>query len=132
MRKKKQPNPIDVFVGQRIRLRRTMLNISQEKLGGALGITFQQVQKYEKAANRISASRLAQLAETLGIEPAWFFEGAPDGGMHRLQSTDEVMAVMSEFFLLPFAVDLANSYIAIKHNSDRRAIADFARTVASI
>jgi transcriptional regulator with XRE-family HTH domain len=64
---KKQPNPIDIHVGSRIRLRRTMLGMSQEKLGEALGITFQQVQKYEKGTNRVGASRLQNIAAILGV-----------------------------------------------------------------
>lgn len=77
---KKAPNPIDVHVGARVRLRRTMLGISQEKLGREIGLTFQQVQKYEKGINRIGASRMVQICRALSAQPAWFFEGAPDMG----------------------------------------------------
>jgi transcriptional regulator with XRE-family HTH domain len=70
---KKKPNPIDIHVGSRIRLRRNMLGMSQEKLGESLGITFQQIQKYEKGANRLSGSRLVQAAEAVGVTPAYFF-----------------------------------------------------------
>jgi transcriptional regulator with XRE-family HTH domain len=77
---KKRPDPIDVHVGARVRTRRMMVGLSQEKLGDALGLTFQQVQKYEKGANRIGPSRLARIAATLGAPVAWFFEGAPSGG----------------------------------------------------
>ena len=75
---KKKPNPIDIHVGSRVRLRRSMLGMSQEKLGDSLGITFQQVQKYEKAANRMGASRLQAIATILGVPVSFFFEGAPD------------------------------------------------------
>src|SRR6202040_776074 len=74
---KKIPNPIDRHVGSRVRMRRVMLRMSQEKLGEALGLTFQQVQKYEKGTNRIGASRLQQISRTLDVPPAYFFEGAP-------------------------------------------------------
>lgn len=74
---KKTPNPIDRYVGSRVRMRRVILGMSQEKLGEALGLTFQQVQKYEKGANRIGASRLQQISRTLDVPPAFFFEGAP-------------------------------------------------------
>jgi transcriptional regulator with XRE-family HTH domain len=74
---KKIPNPIDRYVGSRVRMRRVILGMSQEKLGEALGLTFQQVQKYEKGANRIGASRLQQISRTLDVPPAFFFEGAP-------------------------------------------------------
>src|SRR5690606_2538259 len=74
----KKPNPIDVHVGSRIRLRRNMLAISQERLGEGLGITFQQIQKYEKGTNRVGASRLQAIASILNTPVAFFFEGAPD------------------------------------------------------
>src|SRR5689334_8058350 len=74
---KKAPNPIDKHVGSRVRMRRMMLSMSQEKLGDALGLTFQQVQKYEKGTNRIGASRLQQISNILQVPVAFFFEGAP-------------------------------------------------------
>src|SRR5436853_7934573 len=74
---KKAPNPIDKHVGSRVRMRRMMLSMSQEKLGDALSLTFQQVQKYEKGANRIGASRLQQIARILQVPVSFFFEGAP-------------------------------------------------------
>jgi transcriptional regulator with XRE-family HTH domain len=69
-----RPNPIDVHVGSRVRLRRTLLGLSQEKLGEAIGLTFQQVQKYERGANRIGASRLYDLARVLDVPVSFFFE----------------------------------------------------------
>ena len=75
MASKKSPNPIDIHVGSRVRLRRMMLGMSQEKLGEHLGITFQQIQKYECAANRMSAARLWQLAEVLEVPVSYFYEG---------------------------------------------------------
>ena len=75
---KKAPNPIDKHVGSRVRMRRMMLAMSQEKLGDALGLTFQQVQKYEKGTNRIGASRLQQISHILQVPVAFFFEGAPN------------------------------------------------------
>src|SRR5512135_1248802 len=74
---KKTPNPIDKHVGSRVRMRRMMLSMSQEKLGDALGLTFQQVQKYEKGTNRIGASRLQQISNILQVPVSFFFEGAP-------------------------------------------------------
>lgn len=73
----KEPNPIDRHVGNRVRMQRILLNMSQEKLGEALGITFQQVQKYEKGINRISASRLQQISQILKVPPSFFFQNAP-------------------------------------------------------
>jgi transcriptional regulator with XRE-family HTH domain len=69
-----KPNPIDVHVGARVRLRRTLLGMSQEKLGDAIGLTFQQVQKYERGANRVGASRLYDLARVLDVPVSYFFE----------------------------------------------------------
>ena len=74
---KKKPNPIDIHVGSRIRLRRNMLGMSQERLGENLGITFQQIQKYEKGTNRVGASRLQAIASILSVPVAFFFEDAP-------------------------------------------------------
>ncbi len=71
---KKDPNPIDVFVGSRVRMRRLLIGLSQEKLADGLGITFQQVQKYEKGTNRIGASRLQAIADILGVHPSFFFQ----------------------------------------------------------
>ena len=78
MMAKKAPNPTDKHVGARVRMRRMMLSMSQEKLGDALGLTFQQVQKYEKGANRIGASRLQQIAHILQVPVSFFFDGAPN------------------------------------------------------
>ena len=75
---KKAPNPVDRHVGARLRMRRMMLPMSQEKLGGALGLTFQQIQKYEKGTNRIGASRLQQISQILQVPVSFFFEGAPN------------------------------------------------------
>jgi transcriptional regulator with XRE-family HTH domain len=77
---KKQPNPIDVHVGSRIRLRRTMSGMSQERLGANLGITFQQIQKYERGTNRVGASRLQNIASILNVPVSFFFENAPGQG----------------------------------------------------
>lgn len=74
----KKPNAIDKHVGNQLRLRRNLLNLSQEKLGEKIGVTFQQVQKYEKGLNRIGASRLKTIADALGTDVSYFFDGRPD------------------------------------------------------
>ncbi len=74
-----RPSPIDVHVGGRVRLRRTLMGLSQERLGEALGLTFQQVQKYERGVNRIGASRLFDLARVLDVPIGFFFDDMPDG-----------------------------------------------------
>jgi len=77
--KEGRPSPIDVHVGSRIRLRRTLLGMSQERLGEALGLTFQQVQKYERGVNRVGASRLFDLSRVLDVPISFFFDDMPDG-----------------------------------------------------
>ena len=73
-----KPNPVDIHVGARVRLRRTLLGMSQEKLGEAIGLTFQQVQKYERGANRVGASRLYDLSRVLEVPVSFFFDDMPD------------------------------------------------------
>ncbi len=76
---KKKPNEFDIHVGQRVRMARSMIKMSQERLGELLGVTFQQVQKYEKGTNRIGSSRLVQISQALGKPVSWFFEGLEEG-----------------------------------------------------
>src|SRR3981189_2698671 len=95
MPRTKGPNPIDTHVGSRMRMRRMMLGMSQQKLGDALGITFQQVQKYEKGMNRISASRLQQASHILHVSAPFFFEGAPGG--HKMGKEATSPAYVNEF-----------------------------------
>ena len=78
-----RPHEVDIHVGQRLRLRRTLLGLSQGELGRRVGLTFQQIQKYERGANRIGASRLAEFAEALGVPPGWFFEEMPETPRQR-------------------------------------------------
>jgi transcriptional regulator with XRE-family HTH domain len=75
----KPPNPIDVHVGGRVRMRRIEVDMSQQVLGGHIGLTFQQIQKYEKGMNRVGASRLQQIGRVLEVPASYFFEGAPGG-----------------------------------------------------
>ena len=113
MAKTKISNPIDIHVGSRLRMCRLMLNPSQEKLGRALGITFQQVQKYEKGVNRMGSSRLHQAADILGVTVPFFFEGAtggtykPDGSapspayVNELVSSEDGMRLIKAFARIP-------------------------------
>ena len=82
----KAPNPVDKYVGSRVRMRRIMLGMSQEKLGEALGLTFQQVQKYEKGTNRVGASRLQQISEILQVPVSFLFDGGPSGAVNGAAS----------------------------------------------
>src|SRR6266702_2790302 len=96
--RKKAPNPTDQHVGSRVRMRRLMLGMSQTKLGDALGLTFQQVQKYEKGTNRISASRLQHISNILQVQVPFFFEGAPHvPGQHIGNGASPSPAYVTEF-----------------------------------
>ncbi|TIV73640.1 MAG: helix-turn-helix transcriptional regulator, partial [Mesorhizobium sp.] len=111
---KKKPNPIDIHVGSRIRLRRNMLGMSQEKLGENLGITFQQIQKYEKGTNRVGASRLQAIASILSVPVAFFFEDAPGeetGGGNRGFAEDSSMAFAIEFCGSPEGLQLNRAFV---------------------
>src|SRR4029077_17308920 len=109
MANKKQPNPIDIHVGSRVRLRRMMLGMSQERLGEHLGITFQQIQKYEKGTNRIGASRLQHIARVLTVPVAFFFEDAPG-------TPTETASGMAEPHQTSYVVDFLSSNEGIQLN----------------
>jgi transcriptional regulator with XRE-family HTH domain len=122
---KKAPNPTDKHVGARVRMRRMMLSMSQEKLGDALGLTFQQVQKYEKGANRIGASRLQQISNILQVPVAFFFEGAPHSG-HQSSGMAEAPspAYVSDFLATSDGLALTKAFMRIKDAKLRRRIVD--------
>ena len=127
---KKTPNPIDIHVGSRIRLRRNMISMSQEKLGEALGITFQQIQKYEKGTNRVGASRLQQISNVLGVPVSFFFEDAPGEnqatGMAESQSTGFVV----DFLSSSEGLQLNRAFSRISDPKVRRKIIELVRTLA--
>lgn len=129
---KKKPNPIDIHVGTRVRLRRTMLGLSQEKLGDSLGITFQQIQKYEKGSNRIGASRLQKLSEILKTPISFFFEDAPSssqnmvGGMSESDSPNYVI----DFLSSSEGLQLNKAFANIKDPKVRKKIIDLVRSLA--
>src|ERR1700694_4368281 len=111
---KKVPNPIDKHVGSRVRMRRMMLSMSQEKLGDALSLTFQQVQKYEKGTNRIGASRLQQIANILQVPVSFFFEGAPNmPGHHSSSGMSEAPspAYVSDFLATSDGLSLTKAFM---------------------
>ena len=119
------PNPVDRHVGLRIRLRRRELGLSQERLADAIGLTFQQVQKYERAANRVSASKLWEMSRALSIPVSYFYGGLDDTAM-AAAPRDEVQ----EFLLTPEGVELASSFLKISRSQVRRKILDLVRAVA--
>jgi transcriptional regulator with XRE-family HTH domain len=127
----KAPNPTDRHVGSRVRMRRMMLSMSQEKLGDALGLTFQQVQKYEKGTNRIGASRLQQISNILQVPVAFFFEGAPNNGaaadgMGEAPSP----AYVADFLATSDGLALTKAFMRIKDPKLRRRIVDLVRQMA--
>ncbi|MDB5237819.1 MAG: transcriptional regulator [Candidatus Kaiserbacteria bacterium] len=128
---KKVPNPIDKHVGARVRMRRMMLSMSQEKLGLALNLTFQQVQKYEKGTNRIGASRLQQISNILQVPVSFFFEGAPNmpgytGGMSEAPSP----AYVTDFLATSDGLSIAKSIMRITNPKLRRHFTDMLEAVA--
>jgi transcriptional regulator with XRE-family HTH domain len=130
---KKAPNPIDKHVGSRVRMRRMMLGMSQEKLGDALGLTFQQVQKYEKGTNRIGASRLQQISNILQVPVAFFFEGAPhlEGGPAPLGIEDAPSpAYVSDFLATSDGLSLTKAFMRIPDAKLRRRIVDLVQQIA--
>ena len=126
---RRDPNYIDVHVGARIRMRRQLINMSQERLGELLGITFQQVQKYEKGSNRISASRLFYASKTLGVPVQFFFDGLPGSesgeGLREPGSGDEFTAAM----MSPEGVQLAKAFKEAESSTKRKLIASLARLI---
>ena len=128
---KKAPNPIDKHVGSRVRMRRMMLGMSQEKLGDALGLTFQQVQKYEKGTNRIGASRLQQISLILQVQVSFFFEGAPAPpgmrvGFAEDASPEYVQATLST----SDGLALVKAFARIENAKLRRRVVDLVQEMA--
>ncbi|MDN2578632.1 helix-turn-helix domain-containing protein [Aquibium sp. ELW1220] len=129
---KKKPNPIDIHVGSRVRLRRNMLGMSQEKLGESLGITFQQIQKYEKGTNRVGASRLQAIATILGVPVSFFFEDAPDmpsvaGGGFR---EDNATSYVVDFLNSAEGLQLNRAFVRIADAKVRRRVVDLVKALA--
>ncbi|MEA2953112.1 MAG: hypothetical protein QOJ96_2632 [Alphaproteobacteria bacterium] len=128
---KKTPNPTDKHVGSRVRMRRMMLGMSQEKLGDALDLTFQQVQKYEKGTNRIGASRLQQIGHFLQVPVSFFFEGAPDvPGTTRGMGEAPSPAYIADFLSTSDGLALTKAFMRIKDAKLRRRIVDLVAQIA--
>jgi transcriptional regulator with XRE-family HTH domain len=130
--KAEKPNPVDVHVGARVRLRRTLLGMSQEKLGDAIGLTFQQVQKYERGANRIGASRLYDLSRVLDVPVSYFFEEfgetIPQSGNSE-QSTDGYGA---NPMMKRETLELVRAYLRISDPQIKRRLFELAKALAAI
>ncbi|MEW6437245.1 MAG: helix-turn-helix transcriptional regulator [Pseudomonadota bacterium] len=134
---KKAPNPIDRHVGSRVRMRRILLGMSQEKLGEALGLTFQQIQKYEKGTNRIGASRLQQISRTLNVPPAFFFDGAPsqddpleNGGEHHAVAEPPSSTFILDFIATAEGLHLNKAFARIQDPKVRKRIIDLIASLA--
>jgi transcriptional regulator with XRE-family HTH domain len=129
---KKAPNPIDKYVGSRVRMRRMMIGMSQEKLGEKLGITFQQIQKYEKGTNRIGASRLQQIASVLSVPVSFFFEGAPvPDAAANAGSTPTSPAYVSDFLATADGLALTKAFMKVKDPKVRRRIVDLVEAMVA-
>ncbi|WP_274630492.1 helix-turn-helix domain-containing protein [Arvimicrobium flavum] len=128
----KKPNPIDVHVGGRIRMRRNMLGMSQERLGESLGITFQQVQKYEKGTNRVGASRLQDIASILNTPVSFFFEDAPsrDSIAAPLRAEEGPNASAMEFCTSAEGLMLNRAFVRISNPKTRKRLIDLVKTLA--
>ncbi len=130
-----KPNPIDIHVGSRVRLRRTLLGLSQEKLADAIGLTFQQVQKYERGANRIGASRLYELSRVLDVPVSFFFDDmtADVGGRGGHGGMSEIPQAPFEADALAKreTLELVRAYYRITDPHVRKKVADLVKTMAS-
>jgi transcriptional regulator with XRE-family HTH domain len=122
---------IDTHIGQKIRARRTLLGLSQTELANSAGITFQQVQKYEKGTNRVGAGRLQQFSEALGVPPSYFFDGAPTIGrkMPAPQEGELPEGSIVSFLGTREGAALVRGFLAIKQKIIRRNVIDFIDTL---
>ncbi|MEK4034151.1 helix-turn-helix transcriptional regulator [Methylocystis sp. IM3] len=127
---KKTPDPIDRHVGSRVRMQRILMKMSQEKLGEALGLTFQQVQKYEKGLNRIGASRLQQISKTLNVPPSFFFEGAPNLSPADGFAEDSSSQYVVDFLSTAEGLHLNRAFARIRDPKVRKRVLDLVATLA--
>lgn len=133
MADEKKPHPIDTHVGGRVRLRRTMLGMSQDKLADSLGLTFQQIQKYEKGVNRIGASRVFEIARVLGVPIQFFFDDfdVNTGRSYGFaeQGPDDGMAMM-ELLNTPEGVQLCKHFASIKEPKIRKRVLELVKSLS--
>ncbi len=122
---KKQANPIDIQVGNRVRIRRMLIGMSQEKLGDLLGLTFQQVQKYEKGVNRIGAGRLFEVSRILNVPIDFFYEGVSAAGQPEYDG-----APVMEFVSSGEGLQLALAFMKIKDAKVRKRMLDLVKSLS--
>ena len=128
----KAPNPVDKYVGSRVRMRRIMLGMSQEKLGEALGLTFQQIQKYEKGTNRVGASRIQQISEILQVPVSFLFEGSPTGTASSENFGEGTSpSYISDFLATSEGLALTRAFTRITDAKLRRSIVDLVEQIAA-
>src|SRR6202158_4389958 len=128
----KAPNPVDKYVGSRVRMRRIMLGMSQEKLGEALGLTFQQVQKYEKGTNRVGASRIQQISEILQVPVSFLFEEGPSGPASTAGYREgSSPAYVSDFLATSEGLALTRAFTRIADAKLRRSIVEMVEQIAA-
>jgi transcriptional regulator with XRE-family HTH domain len=124
-------HPTDAHVGQRVRTRRLMLGLSQTTLADALGLSFQQVQKYEKGANRIGAGRLQHIAQILQVPVTFFFEGAPHvRGKHHAQTDAPSPQYVTDYLATPDGLHLTKAFMQIPDAKLRRSIVNLVEQIA--
>lgn len=126
-----ESHPVDVHVGKRLRLKRTLLGLSQEYIGNAIGVTFQQIQKYERGVNRMGASRLYDFSRVMSVPVSFFFEGyeastSPHGGM----SENETPALVHEQMPNRETMDMMRAYYRIKSPVMRKRVLDLVKSMA--
>jgi transcriptional regulator with XRE-family HTH domain len=132
----RRANPIDLHVGSRVRLRRMLLGMSQEKLAERLGLTFQQVQKYEKGVNRIGASRLYDLAQVLGVPVQFFYDDVPVGTASEGAAAEPGVAErpadcdLVDFLHSREGIELSKAFVRISDQKVRRSIVELVRALA--
>jgi transcriptional regulator with XRE-family HTH domain len=124
----KPPNPVDRHVGSRVRMRRIMLGMSQERLGEGLGLTFQQIQKYEKGTNRIGASRIQQISEILQVPVSFLFEGSPGSSTHFGEAPSP--AYVADFLATSDGLALIRAFTRVPDIKLRRAIVEMVELIA--
>lgn len=132
---RKEPNPIDIHVGSRVRLRRLLVGMSQEKLGEQLGLTFQQVQKYEKGTNRVGASRLYEISRILNVPVQYFYEEMADNDARPLNDDLAFAEAEGSPFVMDFVsssegLQLNRSFFEIRDPAVRRSVIDLIKSLA--
>lgn len=127
---KKEPHPVDVHVGGRVRMRRMLLGMSQDKLGDALGLTFQQIQKYEKGVNRIGASRIFELARVLDVPIQYFYEDFGGKSARAMGFAESASDSFMELLHSPEGVQLCRHFSEIQDPKVRKRVLDLVKTLS--